>query len=159
MTRNVLVYLGVAAGIVAFSALFVLLFGNSIEVHCLRDAGRAPNCRITKKLLGQIPLASRDLIGVSAVQMDETCDDGCSYRAILVTSAGESAPVNDVYTDRYIVIRQMNALEEFLSGTQPSLRYQEPVPWWVVGMILVMDLIGLAIVAGNFLRRARTGQS
>lgn len=159
MTRNVLVYLGVAAGIAAFSALFVLIFGNSIEVHCLREAGREPNCRITRRLLGQVPLSNRDVLGVTAVQMDETCDDGCSYRAILVTSAGEGVPVNDVYTDRDIVLRQMDALEGFLGDTQPSFQYEEPVPWWVVGMILVMGLVGLAVVAGNFLRRVRAGQS
>lgn len=159
MTRNLLVYLGAAAGIVAFSALFVLIFGNSIELHCLREAGRQPNCRITRKFLGQVPLWHRDVLGVTDVQMDETCDDGCSYRAILITSTSESAPVNDVYTDRGIVVRQLNAVEAFLGGTQSSLQYEEPVPWWVVGMILVMDLVGLAVVAGIFLRSARTGQS
>jgi hypothetical protein len=158
MARNVLTYIAVTAGIVAFSALFVLIFGNSIEVQCLREAGREPACRITRKLLGQMPLSNRDVLGVTAVRMDETCDDGCSYRAELVTSTGESVPLNDVYTDRGIVLRQMDALEAFLDGTDPSFEYEEPVPWWVIGMILAMDLIGLAVVVWSFLRSARNGQ-
>ncbi len=104
-----------------------------------------------------MPLSNRDLLGVTDVQLDKTCDDGCSYRAVLVTSSGESVPLNEVYTDREIVVRQMDALQPFLDGTATSFEYVEPVPWWVVGLIGGMDLIGLAVVVANFLRSARAG--
>ena len=155
MGRRILVYLAVVAGIVAFAGLFVVIFGNSIEVQCVRETGREPGCRITRKLLGQFPISNRDVLGVTDVQLDETCDDGCSYRAVLVTSSGESVPVNDVYTDRGIVIPQIDALESFVDGTAPSFQYTEPTPWWVVIMLAGMALVGLVIVVANFLRGAR----
>jgi hypothetical protein len=158
MGRKVLVYLAVVAGIVAFAGLFVLIFGNSIEVRCVREPGREPGCRITKKLLGQLQVSSHDILGVTDVQLDETCDDGCSYRAVLLTSSGESVPVNDVYTDRAIVIRQMDALKSFLGGTALSFQYTEPAPWWVVIMLAGMALVGLVVVAGSFLRAAQSGR-
>ena len=160
MVRNVLTYLAVIAGIVVFSGFFVFIFANSTEIQCLREAGREPACSITKKFLGRVPISDRDVLGVTDVQMDESCDeDGCSYRAELVTSAGRSVPVNDVYTSRGLVLRQIGAFEAFLSGTDTSFSYVEPVSWWVVGMILAMDLVGLVIVSVSFLRKARAGQA
>ena len=160
MLRKVLVYMAAIVGMVAFSALFILIFANSIEVQCIREAGREPACRITKQLLGRFPQSNRDVLGVIDVQMDENCDeDGCHYRAELITSTGQSVPVNVVYTDRGIALRQVDAFEGFLGGTNQSFDYVEPVPWWVVIMILAMDLVGVVFMAAHFLRSVRTGQS
>jgi hypothetical protein len=160
MLRKVLVYMAVMVGVVAFSALFILLFAHSIEVQCIREAGMQPACRITKQLLGRFPQSERDVLGVIDVQMDENCDeDGCSYRAVLITSTGESVPVNNVFTDRGIARRQVDAFEGFLGGTNQSFEYVQPVPWWVVIMILAMDMVGVVFMAAHFLRSARTGQS
>ena len=100
------------------------------------------------------------MLGVIDVQMDENCDeDGCHYRAVLVTSTGQSVPVNHVYTDRGIARRQVDAFEEFLGGTNQSFEYVEPVPWWVVIMILAMDMFGVVFMAAHFLRSAREGKA
>jgi hypothetical protein len=160
MVRSVLTYLAAIAGMVAFSALFILLFANSIEVQCVREAGAEPACRITRQLLGRFPQSDRDVLGVIDVQMEENCDeDGCHYRAELITSTGQSVPLNDVYTDRGIALRQVDAFEGFLGGIDESFEYVEPVAWWVVIMILAMDMMGVVFMAAHFLRSARAGQA
>ena len=160
MARTILIYLAVIGCMLAFTGLFVFIFANSTEILCVREAGREPACRITKKFLGQTEISNRDVLGVTDVQMDESCDeDGCSYRAELVTSTGLSVPVNDVYTDRGIVRRQIDAFAPFLEGTETSFEYVQPVPWWVVIMLGGMDVIALGFIAAHFLRLMRTGQS
>jgi len=154
MTRRILIYLAVMAGIVTVSGLLIVIFGNSIEVSCARAGGQAPNCRITKVLLGQVPVSSLDVPGVIDVQPDETCDDGCSYRAVLLTSGGSAVPVNDVYTDYDIVMRQIEAIGGFLDGTAGTFAYVEPVQWWVVVMVLGMDLAGAIFVVVRFLNES-----
>jgi len=157
MARRLLIYVAVMAGIAAFSGLFILIFGNSIEISCARDAGQAPACRITRMLLDRVPLYSRDLQGVTDVELDESCDDSCAYRALLITSAGEAVPLNDVYTDSGPVLRQIDALSGFLHGTDTSFEYMVPVSWWVVVLVVGLGLMGMAIVAGSFLKESRGG--
>ena len=152
MTRKVLTYLAMAAGVFVFAGLFVLIFGNSIEVTCGRETAQAPNCRITRLLLGRVPVSNHDVLGVTDIQVDEDCDDGCSYRAVLVTASGEGVPLNFVYTDRGPVMRQIDAFEPFLNGSATSFHYEEPVPWWVVALTGGLGLMGIVMLAMNFLR-------
>src|SRR5574340_270035 len=160
MTRRVLTYLAVMIGMIMFSGLFIFIFVNSLQVSCVRTAGADPTCRITTILLGQYPISSRVVTGVTQARMDETCDDGCSYRALLVDSAGDVYPVNEVYTDEGIPRRQLEALRAFLSNPgQTALEYTEPVQWWVVLLIGGLDLIGILAVAGAFLQSARSSPS
>jgi hypothetical protein len=160
MTRRILIYLAVMIGMILFSGLFIVIFANSLQVSCVRSNGQHPMCRITTVLLGQYPTSSRVVTDVTRAQMDENCDDGCSYRAVLVDSNGDEYPVNEVYTDESIPRRQLDALRAFLSNAeQTTLEYTEPVQWWVVALIGGLDLIGMWAVVGSFLRSARSNQS
>jgi hypothetical protein len=160
VARTVFAVLAVIACTVAFTGCFILIFANSTEIQCVREAGTDPACRITRKFLGSVAISHRDIPGVTDVRMDESCDeDGCSYRAELVTSTGLIVPVNVVYTDRRTVTRQMEEFETFLDGTDKSFEYVQPVPWWVVIMLLGLDLFAVVFVVGFFRRRARIGQS
>jgi hypothetical protein len=51
----------------------------------------------------------------------------------------------------------MDAIDGFLNGTAKSFEYLEPVQCWVVGLVVGMDLMGMAIVAGIFLRKSMRG--
>jgi hypothetical protein len=53
----------------------------------------------------------------------------------------------------------MEAFETFLDGTNQSFEYVQPVSWWVVVMLVGMDLVAFVLVAAHFLRSMRTGQS
>lgn len=153
MARRLLIHMAVAAGILMFSAIFVLVFANSKQVSCRHSGGGDATCSITTALLGRWPTSSRVVAGVTGVEMDKTCDDGCAYRAVLVTSQGERVPLNDVYTDAEIVRPQVSAVQEFLAGSAPSLEYGAPVPWWVVALMLGLDVVGLGMVVANLFKR------
>jgi len=76
---------------------------------------------------------------------------------VLITSGGDGVPLDEVYKDRGPVQRQIDALSPLLNGAGASFEYVEPVQWWVVALVLGLDLLGMAIVAGSFLRESRSG--
>jgi hypothetical protein len=131
------------AASLGFLALFGVIFANSLTISCIRPPGRNPECRMSKALLGTIPMSTRAVTDIVDVQEDETCDDGCTYRAVLITSNRESYPVNDVYTDEGPVQEQIASIQAFLHGTNPTYERAEPVSWWIV---LVLGGIGVMVV-------------
>ncbi len=152
MFTKIIIYLVIVVGALAFSALFVVLFGNSLEVHCARLSDGTLTCTISKALLGKYPLTSHSITGIVDVKSDESCDaeSGCSYRALLVTSNGQSVPLNDVYTDEGPVEKQMDAVSSVLNGQTDTFDYAEDVPWWVVELSVGLGLMTILIVSVNF---------
>ena len=128
------------------------LIANSLSVTCVRPPGRNPVCKISKALLGTIPRSMRIVDDVTAIQKDRSCDDGCSYRALLITSSGASVPLNDVYTDEAPVTQQVASFSSFLDGTTPTYEDVEPVPWWVVALIGGLGGMELIWLAVSFVR-------
>jgi len=152
MFTKILIYLAILVGVIAFFGLFIVLFANSLEVQCARTPDGNPTCKISKALLGKVPLTSHTVTDIVSVKEDESCDaeSGCSYRALLITSSGQSVPVNDVYTDAGPVQEQMDAINAFLSGQTNSFDYAEDVPWWVVALIGGLGLMTVLILAVSF---------
>ena len=161
MFTRFLIYLAIVVGALAFSALFVVIFGNSLEVHCARSTDGSSTCKFSKALLGKYPLTSRTVTGIVDVKSDESCDadSGCSYRALLVTSSGQSVPLNDVYTDEGPVEKQMDGLSAFLNGQTDSFDYVEDVPWWVVELSVGLGLMTILIASFNFVSRSLNPRS
>ena len=150
MFQKILIYLAMMLGVLAFSGLFIVLFGNSHEVYCVRPTGQNPVCRISTALLGRIPMSTRAIADVVDVQQEKSCDSDCAYRAVLVTASGQRVPVNEVYTDRGPVSDQMTEIRAFLDGAAPTYVNEEDVPWWVVALSGGLGLIGAAVLAFNF---------
>jgi len=147
MFRKIFVNLMIMAGIVCFAAIFLFIFGNSIDLKCLRTQNQGIACQINKEFLGKFPVSSRIVTNVTDVQNDENCDnDGCSYRPILVTSSGDTVPVNDVYTDGGPVSQQVSQISSFIQSDQSNFELKLNTPWWVIIMIGSFALIGLVIV-------------
>ena len=87
------------------------------------------------------------------MKRDESCDaeDGCSYRTLLVTSSGQSVPLNDVYTDAAPVEKQMDSISAFLDGQTDRFDYVEDMPLWVVELSGGLGLMIILIVSVNFI--------
>jgi len=105
MLRRALIHLVMMAGVLAFAGLFILLFGNSLDVSCIRLPGQNAVCTFSKALLGQIPVSTRTVADVVDVEKDRSCDGDCSYRALLGTSSGQKAAVNEVFTEQGPVLK------------------------------------------------------
>ena len=129
MLAKFLIYLATVVGAIAFAALFIVIFGNSLEVQCARSTDGSSTCEISRALLGKYPLTSQTVTGIVDVKRDESCDaeDGCSYRTLLVTSSGQSVPLNDVYTDAAPVEKQMDSISAFLDGQTDSFDYAREI--------------------------------
>lgn len=148
MVRRIFIYLAILSGSLLFWGLFVYLFANSLSVTCVHPPGRNPVCNISKALLGAIPRSTRIVDDITAIEKDRSCDDGCSYRAVLITSSGASVPLNEVYTDEAPVTQQITSFRSFLDGTTLTYEHVQPVPWWLVGLIGAlggMELIWLVV--------------
>ena len=152
MGRRILVYLAVLSGSLLFWCLFIFLFANSLSVTCIRPPGRNPACKISKALLGTVQISVRTVDDVTGIERDRTCDEGCSYRALLITSSGASVPLNDVYTDEAPVTKQIASFRSFLDGTAPTYEDTAPVPWWVVALVGALGGIELVWLAVSFVR-------
>jgi hypothetical protein len=157
MFGRLLRYFMSMAAIAAFAGLFLFFFGNSIDISCIRNVGEAPTCRITNVLLGRVPISTRNVADVVDVRLDGSCDDSCTYRAVLITANGRQAPVNEVYTDQDIAARQLGAIQGFLGGSAHEFQYTEPVQLWVVLMVGGFGLAGALGVAVEFLLKSRRG--
>jgi hypothetical protein len=157
MFVKILIYLATIVGAIVFSGLFIVLFGNSLQVHCARPAGENATCKISKALLGRYPLTSRTVTDIVKVKEDDSCDPDCSYRALLISSSGESVPVNDVYTDQGPVVEQIDAINAFLGGQTDTFEYAEDTPWWVVELSAGLGLMIIVILTVNFITRLVKG--
>jgi hypothetical protein len=152
MGRRILTYLAILAGSLLFWGMFVYLFANSLSVTCIRPPGRNPVCKISKAVLGTIPRSLHVVDDITAIEKDRSCDDGCSYRALLITSSGASVPLNEVYTDEAPVTEQIASFRSFLDGTATTYEAEEPVPWWVVVLIGGLGGMELTWLAVSFVR-------
>src|SRR5512143_1352436 len=132
MLNKVVLYLVMMAVDLGMAAVMVFVFGNSLHVSCVRQAGQDAICKISRSLLGMYTVSTRAVPRVVDVSQDRSCDDGCSYRTMLVTASGESVALNEVYTDQGPVLNQMNAFRSFLQGSEPTFTYEEPSPVWVL---------------------------
>jgi hypothetical protein len=147
MLKTMLINLLIMAGIVCFALIFVFVFGNSIDLKCLRQQ-QGITCQIRKELFGRIPISSRIVTNVTEVQNEGDCsgEDGCSYRPVLVTSSGDSVPVNDVYTDEGPVTQQVAQIRNFIESNDPNFELKLDAAWWVIILIGGLGLMGLIIV-------------
>lgn len=157
MSGKILIYLAMMVGVLAFSGLFIVIFGNSHEVYCVRPAGQNPVCKISTALLGRIPTSSRAVSDVVDGQEEKSCDSDCAYRAVLVTSSGQRQPVNNVFTEGGPVLDQITQIRGFLDGGAPTYVYEEGVSWWVVALSGGVALIGVPVLTinliGSFLKK------
>jgi hypothetical protein len=145
-----LIHLIILLGILAFCGLFIILLDNSLDVYCIHPADQNAACKISKAFMGRYPVSTRALVDVVDVQKDRSCDDDCSYRALLVTSSGQKVPVNNVFTDEGPVLEQMASIRAFLDGAEQSFEYKTEAPGWVLTVFGGLGLVGALSVVISF---------
>ena len=152
MWKKLFIYFAILASSACFFLVFVLIFLNSTEIGCSRQADETFTCTTQTLLLGKYPMFGREIPQVVDVNIfDDGCSDGCSYRAEFITSDGRQVPVNEVYTDYNLVTARVNELKRRMNSEESSFAYTiEPI-WWVLyllGGLFLMEAIILTITMG-----------
>ena len=155
MLKNILVLplAMLMLGTVLFSAIFIFIFSNSVDMTCQRQPDRTFKCIIEKRLFGRLTTSSRTISQVTGARTEESCDnDGCSYRTDLIRKSGANTPFNDVYTDNAPVVAltdQINADMQKSSGA--AFAVDDPAQLWVILLIGGLAIMGLTIEGGLML--------
>jgi hypothetical protein len=133
-------------GTVLFFGLFMFIFANSVQMRCQDEPGKNFTCTIEKKLMNQLVTSRRVVTGVTSARTVQDCDsDGCSYRSELQTANGGSEPFDDVYTDHDPVAKITDQINAGIRRNDGGFSVNADLQWWLVIMLGVMALVGLAV--------------
>lgn len=142
-------------GTVVFTAVFVFIFANSVNMTCTKQQDNTFTCQVEKRLLDQVPTSRYTISGVIGASTEEDCDDGCSYRTELLTVDGGRQAFNDVYTDFAPVQERTNEINARIKQSDgPAFSVTEGIQWWLVIMLGGMAVIGLGVEALFVFREA-----
>ena len=152
MWKKLILYFAILASSACFFLIFVLIFLNSTEIGCRRQADVTFTCNTRTLLLGRYPLFGREVTRVVDVNiLDDGCSDGCGYRAEFITSDGRQVPVNEIYTDYNPVARRVDDLKQLINSGESSFEYKIEPLWWVlylVGGLFLMETVILTLTIG-----------
>ena len=152
MWKKLIIFFAILASSACFFLIFVLIFLNSTEIGCNRQADGSFTCTTRTLLLGKFPLFGREITQIVDVDIfDDGCSDGCGYRAEFITSDGRQVPVNEVYTDYNPVSSRVNDLKRRMNSGESSFEYTIEPLWWVLyllGGLFLMEAIILTLTMG-----------
>ncbi len=153
MSKHFLIYAAAMFASLLFLLLMALIFVNSTEVACQRQADATYTCEVQTLLLGEFPTFSKEITQVVAVDtFDDGCNDGCGYRVEFITADGERAALNEVYTDYNPVAAQTADLKCLLQNGQARFEYTLEPTWWLLymlGGIFIVDAVVLTLTLGG----------
>ena len=152
MLKRLFLYFALLFGSLLFFLLFVLIFLNSTEIACSRQADASFTCHTQTLVLDRFPMFQREITQIVDVDLfDDGCSDGCSYRAEFITSDGGHVAVNEVYTDYKPVSKRVNDLKSRMSSGEASFEYKIEPLWWVLyllGGLFLMEVVILTATMG-----------
>ena len=152
MLKRLFLYFALLAGSLFFFLIFVLIFLNSTEIACSRQADGSFTCHTRTLVLDRFPMFERDITQIVDVDLfDDGCSDGCSYRAEFITADGGHVAVNEVYTDYNPVSKRVNDLKSRMNSGDSSFEYKIEPLWWVLyllGGLFLMEVVILTATMG-----------
>ncbi|HEX2696178.1 MAG TPA: hypothetical protein VHM28_00625 [Anaerolineales bacterium] len=154
MRNKILPFLAMFVGSICFGLLFVVIFVNGTELDCLRQSDQSYTCHSRTLFLGQIKTFDDKFDKVvDIVIAEDSCDDGCAYRAEFVRSSGGRQPLSIVYTDYDPVSEQVSAIKAQMDQGSELITYKADPSWWVLFLIGGLTLMSMALSPLIFLRR------
>lgn len=132
---------------VAFFGGLLFVFGQTIRVDCQHVEPTQVSCSVSSVVLGVLPLPGWKLDRVVKAQVEEDCNDGCTYRTVLVTTSGQSKPVSEVWTDEEAADNALAAqINDFIPAADaPELVVTKPPAAWVIWLLAGLGGMSLAI--------------
>jgi len=141
-------------GLLCFSLFFIVIFVNATEIDCTRQLDETYTCQFRKLFLGKVQVSERDVEHIVGITVEEdSCFEGCGYRAEFVTAEGKQVPLSEVYTDQGPAAQQANTIGSQLDRNVDPITYREEPSWWVLILIGGLELMFLLLSPLMFLRK------
>lgn len=123
--------------------LLVYFAGQKTTLTCNRSDGTL-YCQLNASILNRYMVRQTTLPGLSSAFVEESCDDDCTYRVILVTDKGNIPLTESLDSDRVRKEQSASTINSFLSNpSAPSLLLTEGAGLWpYAGLVLLV--IGIA---------------
>lgn len=154
MKNRLLPFLATFFGSICFGLLFVLIFVNATQVHCIRQSAGTYTCQLRTLFLGRYLISQHNIENVTGIDIAESEDqDGTSYRAEFATSNGGSVPLSSVWTDYGPVSDQVTAISSQMTSGADQVLYTADPPWWVLFLVGGLSLMAVLLSPLFFLRR------
>jgi len=154
MSKKILPFLIQVFGALCFALVFIVIFVNATQVDCVLQSDGTYTCQLQTQLLGRFPVRTRTIENVvSITSVQDSCDEGCSYRAEFITAAGEQVPLTEVYKNEGPVLQQVNTLQPQLDSRVDTFSYTSRPPWWIILLVGGLSGIWILISSWNFLRK------
>jgi hypothetical protein len=153
--KRFLPFLGMFLGSLCFGLLFIGLFVNATEMDCRRQPDRSYTCEFRTLFFGEYQTFTRSVEGIVGITIaDSPASEGSGrvYRAEFVLADGGQTPLNEVWTDREPVARQVQDIGAQLDAGASQIAYRQEPPWWVlylVGGLTVMAMLFSFMLLGK----------
>jgi hypothetical protein len=149
-TENWLTSLLVAMVLLISGTLLIFLAGRVTTLSCLRESNQV-NCSLSSRLLNRYLPQESNVVDLRSVYVEESCDDSCSYRVILVNPAGEVPLTSTLDSDKSGEQSKVNQINQYLQNTSQAsfVLVSEAGLWPYAGMIVTVIGLLLSLWTGG----------
>ena len=144
---------GLIVGSIFFvlGAVFFVVFAQATSLDCARREPREIVCERESVLLGRVQMRQDSIRGLRGAWVDESCDDGCTYRVVLTTDEGD-VPLTGAYTsDQRTKVEITRAINGFVEGDARTLQVEDRPPALLMALPILFMIIGpVATLASLF---------
>jgi hypothetical protein len=133
-------------------ALFFVIFARVTTLECRRPEPREIICERRSELVGAVQMRRETIRGLSGAWVDESCDDGCTYRVVLTTERGD-VPLTNAYTSEQR--KKIEIAEEvnlFVDSERTSFEIEDRPSILVLALPIIFMIVGPAMALINFFR-------
>jgi hypothetical protein len=140
-------WVGLLIGFIVFTAVGIFityLVGLVSTLECSKATGGKATCTLTTSFMNLHTVKQQSIQELKSAYMDESCDDSCTYRVILVTGYGDQPLTSSLDSDHSGKQRMIDQVNKFTSNPDSdSLKISDGG-----GFFILIPLIFLAVGVG-----------
>jgi hypothetical protein len=140
-------WIGLFIGSVMFTVVGLLvsyLAGQVSTLECTKTEG-IPTCKLSTSFMNKYPLKEIAILDLQSANVEESCNDSCTYRVILETGRGQQALTSGADSDQSGKNNLAKKVNDFLANPNPAeLKISDGGGWWLA-LTGVFVLVGVGM--------------